>query len=139
MSDPTTILLQGSRILETELRPLGFKFIFGAAGKGSGGVFATGDFIRDDRRLELHFRQSLGLVRYHIGTSSAAHDAYMRELGVQSECRYPSFSDDPLVAFHDLAHDLKFAVDFTNGDAVVLLRAAMAEARVRPVGRPALP
>jgi hypothetical protein len=79
------------------------------------------------------------LVRYHIGTSSAAHDAYMRELGVRSECRYPGFSDEPLVAFHDLSHDLKFAVDFTNGDAAVLLRAAMAEARVRPVGRPALP
>jgi hypothetical protein len=139
MSDPTTILLQGARILETELRPQGFDFVFRAAGKGSGGLFATGDFIRDERRLELHFRESLGLVRYHIGTSSAAHETYMRELGVRHECRYPGFSDDPLVAFHDLAHDLKFAADFTTGDANMLLRAAAVEAQVRPVGRPALP
>jgi hypothetical protein len=107
MSDPTRILLQGTRILETELRPLGFEFIFRAAGKGSGGPFATGDFIRDDRRLELQFRESLGLN--HIGTSSAAHPAYMRERGVRDEWRYPGFSDDPLVAFHDLADDLKFS------------------------------
>jgi hypothetical protein len=139
MFDPTPILLPGARILEAELHPLGFEFIFRAAGKGSGGLFATGDFIRDDRRLELHFRESLGLVRYHIRTSSAAHEAYMRELGVRYECRYPGFSDDPLVAFHDLAHDLKFAADFTTGNAAILLRAAVSEAQVHPVGRPALP
>lgn len=139
MSDPTAILLQGARILEAELRPLGFKFVFREAGKSSGGMFATGDFVRDDRHLELHFRHSLGLVRHHVRTSSAAHETYMRELGVRYECRYPGFSDDPLVAFHELAHDLRFAADFTTGNAAVLLRAAMSEAQVLPVGRPALP
>jgi hypothetical protein len=117
MSDPTQNLCPGARILETELRPLGFEFIFRAAGKGSGGPFAAGDF----------------------GTSSAAHAAYLRGLGFRDECRYPGFSDDPLVAFHDLADDLKFAADFTTGNAAVLLRAAVSEAQVLLVGRPALP
>jgi hypothetical protein len=139
MFEPTPIFLQGVRILDAELVPLGFEFMFRGKGKGSGGLFATGDFIRDDRRLELHFRASLGLVRYHVGSRNAAHEIYMRELGVWSECHYPGVSDDPLAAFHDLAHDLKFAGDFTAGNATALLRAAVTEGQVRPVGRPALP
>jgi hypothetical protein len=51
----------------------------------------------------------------------------MRELGVWDRCRYPGYSDDPLHAFHSLAHDLSLADDFLCGDAQVLERAALKE------------
>ena len=51
----------------------------------------------------------------------------MRELGVWTRCRYPGFSEDPMDAFHDLAHDLKFAEDFLLGRAASLKKAAAME------------
>ena len=94
----------------------------------SGGNFAWGEFVREDLRIELHFRQSLGLVRYHVGDQSAFHESYMRELGLWDQCRYPGFSEDPVAAFHDLAHDLGLADDFLSGSAAVLRTAAATEA-----------
>jgi hypothetical protein len=124
---PKEALLDGAKILDLVLLPEGFRFQFREAGKGSGGNFAWGEFVRDDRRLELHFRQSLGLVRYHIGNQSASHESYMRELGVRSQCRYPGFGEEPSAAFHDLAHDLRLADDFLSGSAAVLRTAAAKE------------
>jgi hypothetical protein len=64
------------------------------------------------------------MLSYAIGSNSASHGAYMRELGVLQNCRYPGFSQDPLAAFEDLAHDLEFAKDFVAGSGELLLRAA---------------
>ena len=128
MGRPKEILLEGVEILENVLLPEGFVFRFGGEGKGSGGQAAWGDFIREGRRLELHFRWSLGLVRYHIGTQGAYHESYMRELGVWGQCRYPGFSDDPLNAFRGLAHDLLLADDFVCGSGNILKQAARKEA-----------
>jgi hypothetical protein len=125
---PKEALLDGAKILDAVLLPKGFRFQFRKEGKGSGGNFAWGEFVREDRRLELHFRQSLGLVRYHVGDQSAFHESYMRELGVWDQCRYPGFSEDPAAAFHDLAHDLGLADDFLSGWAAVLRTAAATEA-----------
>lgn len=125
---PKDTLLDGAKILDPVLLPNGFRFQFQREGRGSGGNFAWGAFVREDRRLELHFRHSLGLVRYHIGEQSASHESYMRELGVRNHCRYPGFSDDPMAAFRDLAHDLGFADDFLSGSAAVLRTAAASEA-----------
>jgi len=125
--DPKEALLDGAKILDTVLLPNGFQFQFQKEGKGSGGNFAWGEFVREDRRLELHFRQSLGLVRYHVGDQSASHESYMRELGAWEQCRYRGFSEIP-AAFHDLAHDLGLAEDFLSGLAAVLLAAAAKEA-----------
>lgn len=126
--DPKEALLDGAKILDPVLLPKGFQFQFRKEGKGSGGNFALGEFVREDRRLELHFRQSLGLVRYQVGSQSASHESYMRELGVRDQCRYPGFSEDPAAAFHDLAHDLGLADDFLSGSAAVLRKAAATEA-----------
>jgi hypothetical protein len=52
----------------------------------------------------------------------------MNELGVREQCRYPGFSESPLDAFDDLAHDLAFAEDFLLGTAEILKRAAATEA-----------
>ncbi len=75
----------------------------------------------------MHFRQSLGLVQYHLGNHSVRHEPYMRRLGVWSQCRYPGFSNEPLQVFEDLSHDLAFASDFTTGDGTALVAAAEAQ------------
>jgi hypothetical protein len=77
--------------------------------------------------LELHVRDSLGLVRYHLGSHSASHEYYMKELGAWPRCEYPGFSNDPLDPFERLAHDLSFAGEFMSGDARLLLRASARE------------
>lgn len=123
---PKDILIEGCKILDAVLVPFGFVFIFRGAGHSCGGQYAWGEFVRDDRRLELHFRHSLGLVRYHIAETNVAHKIYMRELGV-STCRYPGASTEPLDAFRDLAHDLQYADDFIFGDASILKIAAASE------------
>ena len=128
--DPEEKLRSGVEILGNVLVTRGFTFHFRDAGKGSGGHFAWGEFVRGDRRLELHFRLALGLVRYHSGASNAAHESYMRELGVWNQCRYPGFSDDPMDGFRGLAHDLQFAEDFLTGSAEVLKAAFEKEAAI---------
>lgn len=125
---PKDALLAGIRELERVLRPRRFRFRFRRAGRGSGGDFAWGEFVHRNRRLELHFRQGLGLVCYHLGEQSVSHEAYMRELGVWDQCLYPGFSADPMRAFNDLAHDLCFADDFLVGSATILQQAATKEA-----------
>ncbi len=128
MAGPKDVLKKGVKLLKPLLRSKGFRFRFGRAGKGSGGLYAWGEFVRKDRRLELHFRYSLGLVRYHVGQDSASHESYMRELNVWDQCEYPGFSDDPMDGFARLAHDLSFANDFLDGPAIVLRHAAAREA-----------
>lgn len=125
---PKHLLTKGVQILEPLLRSSGFRFRFGRSGAGSGGRFASGEFVRKDRRLELHFRYSLGLVRYHVDQESASHESYMRELNVWDQCQYPGFSDNPMDAFAALAHDLSFADDFLDGSGAVLRQAAAKKA-----------
>jgi len=127
MTTPKESLLAGSRIIAVVLGPAGFVFNFRGEGLGSGGKYAWGEFIRGERRLELYFRRSLGLVSYCLGSLHTAHERYMRELGVSENCCYPGFSEDPMDGFRALAHDLGFAKDFTTGSADVLRRAAAEE------------
>ncbi|MDE3201876.1 MAG: hypothetical protein KGN79_13255 [Acidobacteriota bacterium] len=122
------MLRKGARIIEPVLQPWGFEFRHFGAGASSGGQFASGEFFRLNRSLELHFRNSLGLVTYSAGQFNTSHETYMRELGVWNDCHYPGFSSDPLQAFAGLAHDLQFAEDFLHGSAEVLERAAVNEA-----------
>ncbi len=129
MSDPKDALLTGVHILDPVFSPNGFHFEFREEGKGSGGTFAWGEFVRDDRRLELHFRYSLGLIPYHVAQQHASHESYMHELGVRDQCQYPGFSDDAISPFRGLVHDLGFAEDFLSGSATVLRRAAKKQAQ----------
>jgi hypothetical protein len=128
VTHPRDALLQGVRILERTLLPAGFKFQFRGEGRGSGGKFAWGEFTRGDRRLELHYRHSLGMVRYWRGNHGAAHEPYMRHLGVWADCQYPGFSEVVDLQFEALVHDLGFAEDFLSGSADVLQKAASEEA-----------
>jgi len=134
--DPTNTLLAGTRILDVVLVPLQFIFRPRDEGQSSGGPFAWGEYKRGDRKLELHFRRGLGMVRYHVASRSVSHEAYMRELGVWEQCQYPGFSAEPLDAFRGLAHDLGFAADFLSGDASILENAAARESlRNEEMGR----
>ena len=133
-SPPSQQLKAGAEVLLELLGPQGFAFVFRDAAVGSGGAFAWGEFIRKDRRLEVHFRHSLGEVKYHLGNHSVRHEPYMRKLGVWPQCRYPGFSSKPLEVFEDLSHDLGFTRDFTTGDGSALVAAAVAQ-KVEDDGR----
>lgn len=122
------ILETGVEILGKCLYPLGFHFEVVEANVGSGGEYAIGELKKDEVKLELHFRYSLGMVRYHYHTESVSHENYMRVLGVIDQCQYPGFSKDPLDGFRHLRHDLnEFGSDFTSGECIALLRAAKEE------------
>jgi hypothetical protein len=112
-------LAAGVQMLSPLMEAHGFRFVPLASGKGSGGWSASGEFRRERdselRRLELHFRQSLGLVRYHLNDASLSHSDYMQALKAKN--RYPGFPDDPLDSFRELLHDLdSYAADFLDGD-----------------------
>lgn len=141
MIDPGTALKSGALELERALAPAGFVFTVVREGQGSGGPFAIGQFHRDDRRLELHFRESLGLVSYQVGDRSLAHGEYVRavrELRGGGEASYPGFSSDPLAAFVDLRRDLELFGDvFLKGeptDFMALAKWAAANPPARGVG-----
>ena len=111
------MLQKGANILASVFEPQGFRFSLMASGLSSGGAFAQGEFVRGDRKLELHFRYSLGLVPYHIGEASLAHEDYLRMLlGRPGASHYPGFSENPLAAFEALRQDLvEHGADFLSG------------------------
>jgi hypothetical protein len=120
--NPQEVLDRGVAELSEILGPAGFEFIDTGGGIGSGGPFASGEFVRGDRRLELHVRQALGLVRYHFDEVSLSHEDLVRGLrglhGIAEPAEYPGFSDDPSASFRHLRHDLeRFGAIFLTGGA----------------------
>jgi hypothetical protein len=132
-NQPSIALRDGIKILEPVLVPHGFEFVFRTEGRGSSGDFALGEFIRGDRRLELHYWYSFGPVAYHVGDLWLDHVAYMRALQIPDEQRrYPGFSGDSATEFGHLKHDLvQFAGEFLSGSAPVLTRVAQSAASER--------
>jgi hypothetical protein len=117
---PAEKLQAGIKELDIIMVPHGFAFVPGHEGRSSGGKFANGEYRRGDRRLELHFRWSLGLVTYHVGDVFLAHEDYIRALlgvtKVQGQYSYPGFSRDPLDGFRHLREDLdRFGAVFLKG------------------------
>jgi hypothetical protein len=111
------ILTAGVAILGHLMRSHGFEYTSTSAGVGSGGSYAAGEFRRANRSLELHFRYSLGLVTYHLGSAALSHEDYMWSvLGKKWASHYPGFSGDPLDGFRHLLLDLEQrASDFLGG------------------------
>jgi hypothetical protein len=124
--NPERIVEEGHRILDAVLLPHGFAYRKGLHGKHHAGDFARGEYVRGDRRIEIHFRHSLGLVTYYLGDLQLVHADYMRALlGAQGGNRYPGFYDDPMEAFRELAFDLEhFCSDFLSGDGAEFKRCA---------------
>src|SRR5260370_8519124 len=116
---PIEILREGRSLLDPVMHRHGFSFKDGRAGRSSGGHYASGVYVNGNRRLEIHFRYSLGLVTYHFGQTSLDHESYMHALlGTNGGNKYPGFSEDPLDAFRGLAYDLEnFSTAFLNGNS----------------------
>jgi hypothetical protein len=132
--DPRAILEEGAKLLRPVLEHHGFAFVAGDSGASSGGLFASGEFVRGDRRLELHVRHGLGLVRYHVGEATLDHESYLRDGGHWSKRSYPDFSSDPIQGFVALAKDLAaFFPDFLGGDGRAFR--ALAAEQARDTGR----
>jgi len=124
--DPRRQLEAGVAILDPLMADKGFSFTPVAAGTGSGGHFACGSYIKGNRRLELHYRWGLGIVRYHIGEHSLDHAHYMRLLGKYSESQWVRVTmDKTLDGFHRLLYDLRnFCQDFLSGNGEEFLSLA---------------
>jgi len=139
VAQPIDVLRAGTGILDPILLPHGFRWEAERTGKGSGGEFALGEYVRGDRRLELWFRHALGGVTYHIWDKQLDHETYMEALRVpRGENQYPGFPDDLLGGFRRLAHDLSaYCEEFLAGDASVLRAIAQtaAELASRTVSR----
>jgi hypothetical protein len=136
------IFRAGCKALDEVMNPHGFFLVEGASGKSSGGNFASGEYVRGNRRLEIHFRFSLGLVSYHMGSLSLGHEAYMRALlGKGGGNQYPGFSNDPLDGFRHLGYDLAhFCGDFLCGSGEEFGRCAITAEEQRKIkGFRALP
>jgi len=104
--DVLETLKAGVLILNDLMAGHRFSHSLTGAGKGSGGTFASAEFHRGNRRLELHLRYSLGLVAY-VGSVTLSHEDFMWSvLGKRRASHYPGFSDDPLDGFRDLCRDL---------------------------------
>ena len=119
---PSELLERGAAELTPVLGPAGFEFIQSDEGTDSGGPFASGEFLKGDRRLELQVRSGLGLVRYHFGDESLAHEDLVRGVraleGIAGEAQFPGFSNDPMVGFRHLRHDIdRFGAIFLRGGA----------------------
>ena len=118
------ILREGLKIIDPIMKANGFCWQAGPCGKASGGFFDSGQYVRGDRRLELHFRHSLGLVTYRMGALAISHADYMQVAAPKGHARYPGFSSDPIDAFRDLAFDLEqFGTDFLSGPGAVFQEA----------------
>lgn len=124
-SKASKILRKGRQLLDPIMEKHGFHWEPGKAVKGSGGYADSGQYVKGNRKLELHFRYSLGLVTYHIGNKSLSHESYMQYSVGKGKAQYPGFSSDPLDGFRHLAHDLqKYGDDFLSGSGEKFQKAA---------------
>jgi hypothetical protein len=125
------LLKAGRQFIDPIMEAHTFRWEPGSRGKGSGGFFDSGAYVKADRKLELDFRLSLGLVAYHVGAMSLSHEDYMRYVVRNGQAQYPGFSDDPMDGFKHLAHDLvEYCGDFLSGSGDEF-RKAVAAAKER--------
>jgi hypothetical protein len=116
-SEPQLALETGLKTLDDLMRTHGFVYTPTAAGESSGGQYASGEFRRGARSLELHYRHSLGLVTYCVGGMVLSHEDYMWSvLGRRRASQYPGFSRESSDGFLHLLADLRNdSVDFLAG------------------------
>ena len=126
MRDPKSELEAGIVILDPALLPHGFIFHFQNSGRGSGGNFAWGKYVRGDRSLDLHHRWGLGIIQYNIADLSIDHSAYLKSLGVDNESDLLSTPlESGLDRYHALRSNLEnFCSDFVTGPATEWAAAA---------------
>ena len=133
MRDPKSELEAGIVILDPALLPHGFIFHFQNSGRGSGGNFAWGKYVRGDRSLDLHHRWGLGIIQYNIADLSIDHSAYLNSLGVDNESDLLSTPlESGLDRYHALRSDIEnFCSDFVTGPAIEWAAAAKLDGQLR--------
>ena len=133
MFDPKSQLESGVAILDPALLPHGFVFHFQDAGCGSGGNFAWGKYVREDRSLHLHHRWGLGIIQYNIADLSMDHAAYLKSLGVDNQSDLLSTRlESGLDRYYALRSDLEnFCTDFVTGPATEWTAAARVDGERR--------
>jgi hypothetical protein len=113
---PREVICIGAKILQEVLEPCGFMFSPGDEGKGSGGIFASGKFVKEDRVLQFSFRYGMGEVTYQIQKKTISHENYLKYSGNWQQRKYPDFGSTPEQSFSALAHDIEeFFNDFVSG------------------------
>jgi hypothetical protein len=119
---PRELFDRGVAELTEVLGPAGFTFAAVEEDDGRGGLFVIGEFRKGERRLELHFRRTLSLVRYHFGEEELSHEELVRGVRgtdrIAAEGLYPGFSDDGAGGFRNVRVDLeRFGAIFLTGGA----------------------
>lgn len=123
---PLTDLTKGLEILEPFLGRHGFTFDNYENGKGSGGQFTVATFKNGRKKIIIGYRFSIGELDYQFDDIHVGHTFYLDHLGLANKSKFPDFqSDDKLLAFRHILHDLDFLVDdFFNGSCDKLVEAA---------------
>ena len=139
-TQPEAVLLQGAELLKPLFSSHGFTFVEKGGSTGSGGPFVSAEFKRGDRKFEIHYRFSLGMVTYHLASQAISHEQYMCSvLGKPGMSHYPGFSNDPLDAFRHLRDDLQsYCSEFLEGTNEAFMR-RIQHARSRWASKPKLP
>mgnify|MGYP000960593927 CR=1 FL=1 len=123
---PLTDLTKGLEILEPFLKRYGFVFDNFENGKGSGGQFTVATYINRNKKFVIGYRYSVGDLYYQVDDFKVGHTFYIDHLGFADKKQFPDFqSDDKLLAFRHILHDLDFLVDdFFVGSCTKLIEAS---------------
>ncbi len=124
--EPLKDLTQGLEILEPFLGRHEFTLDNYENGKGSGGQFTVATFKNGLKSFIIGYRFSIGELGYQFDNYQVGHTFYLDHLGLANKRQFPDFqSEDKLLAFKHILHDLDFLVDdFFNGSCDKLVEAA---------------
>jgi hypothetical protein len=124
--EPLKDLTKGLEILVPFLGRHGFTLDNYENGKGSGGQFTVATFKNGRKSFIIGYRFSIGELGYQFDNYQVGHTFYVDHLGLADKRQFPDFqSDDKLLAFRHILHDLDYLVgDFFEGSCDKLVEAA---------------
>ncbi len=124
--EPVKDLIKGLEILKPFLGEHGFILESYENGKGSGGNFTLANFKNGSKRFTIGYRYSIGVLNYQFEKYIVSHSFYLDHLGLSEKKKFPDFqSDDKMLAFYHILHDLDFLVDdFFDGSCKQLIESA---------------
>ncbi len=123
---PLPDLTKGLEVLVPFLKRYGFAFDNYENGKGSGGQFTLATYTNRIKKFIIGYRYSIGEIYYQFDNFKVGHTFYIDHLGFANKKQFPDFqSDDKLLAFKHILHDLDFLVDdFFVGSCTKLIEAS---------------
>ena len=94
--------------------------------KVRGGQFTIATYQKGHKKFIIGYRFSIGELGYQFNDFRVGHTFYLDHLGFADKKQFPDFqSDDKLLAFRHILHDLEFLVeDFFEGSCDQLIEAA---------------